>query len=126
MIKLQIIGHLGKNAVQNTVNGKSVLNFSVAHNERYKNAQGVHQERTVWVDCAMWYPNAVGPYMLQGTYVFVEGVPVVDTYNNSAGGVSATVKLRVTDLKLLAGGFKSKEGKTTAPEVENPADDLPF
>lgn len=126
MIKLQIIGYLGKNAVQNTVNGKSVLNFSVAQTERYKNAQGIQQDRTIWVDCAMWYPNAVGPYMLQGTYVFVEGVPLVETYNNNTGGVSAALRLRVTDLKLLSGGSRSKDGKTTAPEVENPADDLPF
>lgn len=126
MIKLQIIGHLGKNAVPNTVNGKQVLNFSVAHNERYKNAQGLPTERTVWVDCAMWYPNAVGPYLIQGTYVFVEGVPVVDTYNNNAGGVSAVLKLRVTDLKLLMSGYRTNDGKTTQPEVETPADDLPF
>lgn len=126
MIKLQIIGHLGKNAVQNTVNGKQVLNFNVAHNERYRNAQGIQTDRTVWVDCAMWYPNAVGPYMLQGTYVFVEGVPVVETYNNNAGGVTAVLRLRVTDLKLLPGGSRTNGNRTAEPEVENPADDLPF
>jgi single-strand DNA-binding protein len=126
MIKLQIIGYLGKNAVQNEVNGKSVLNFSVAQTERFKNAQGLPQERTIWVECAMWYPTGVGPYLLQGTYVFVEGVPVVDTYNNSSGGVSATLRLRVRELKLLSGGVRSNDGRNAQPEVENPAEDLPF
>ena len=36
MIKLQVIGNLGKDAVVNNVNGKSVINFNVAHTERFK------------------------------------------------------------------------------------------
>jgi len=40
MIKLQVIGNLGKDCVVNTVNGKNVINFSVAHTEKYKDAQG--------------------------------------------------------------------------------------
>ena len=51
MIKLQVIGNLGKDAVVNNVNGKSVINFNVAHTERYKDAQGVQKDRTTWVDC---------------------------------------------------------------------------
>ena len=40
MIKLQVIGNLGKDALVNNVNGKTVINFNVAHTERYKDAQG--------------------------------------------------------------------------------------
>ena len=45
MIKMQVIGRLGKDCVVNTVNGKNVINFTVAHSEKYKDSQGVLQER---------------------------------------------------------------------------------
>ena len=50
MIKLQVIGHLGKDCTTNVVNGKNVINFSVAHSERYKDASGNQKEKTTWVE----------------------------------------------------------------------------
>ena len=40
MIKLQIIGNLGKDCNVREVNGKKVINFSVAHTDKYKDPQG--------------------------------------------------------------------------------------
>ena len=40
MIKLQVIGNLGADCIQKEVNGKTVINFNVAHSEKYKDAQG--------------------------------------------------------------------------------------
>ena len=47
MIKMQVIGRLGKDCVVNTVNGKNVINFTVAHSEKYKDSQGALQEKTI-------------------------------------------------------------------------------
>ena len=49
MIKLQVIGNLGKDCNVKEVNGKNVINFSVAHSERYKDSQGNQKERTTFV-----------------------------------------------------------------------------
>lgn len=54
MIKLQVIGHLGQDATVNNVNGKSVINFSVAHSEKYKNKDGVEVNKSIWVSAAYW------------------------------------------------------------------------
>ncbi|WP_126245531.1 single-stranded DNA-binding protein [Chitinophaga rhizosphaerae] len=135
MIKIQLIGHLGKNAILHEVNGKQVLNFSVAHNERYKNGQGVAQERTIWADCAMWAPNAVGAYLLQGTYVYVEGVPFLDMYTTQNGAPACALKVRVTNVQLLnhgprlegkPGGEGAPEGGLAAPVPEDVTEELPF
>ena len=81
MIKLQIIGNLGKDCVVNTVSGKSVINFNVAHTEKFKDSQGNNQERTTWVDCAYWTDRtALAPYLTKGKQVFVEGTPEVRTF----------------------------------------------
>ncbi|HTG57496.1 MAG TPA: single-stranded DNA-binding protein, partial [Niabella sp.] len=78
MIKMQVIGRLGKDCLVNNVNGRNVINFTVAHSERFKDSQGNQQEKTVWVDCAYWTERtAVAPYLVKGTQVFVEGQPEV-------------------------------------------------
>jgi single-strand DNA-binding protein len=125
MIKLQLIGHLGKDAMQREVNGKSVLGFTVAHTERFRNQQGVQQERTVWVDCSLWERDNVAPYLTVGTQVFVEGMPAVQTYTNQAGETVPALKLNVQHLQLLGGGRRDEE-RQKATAVPGDTDDLPF
>lgn len=148
MIKLQVIGNLGKDALVNNVNGKNVINFTVAHTEKFKDAQGNQKDKTTWVDCAYWTDRtAVAPYLKKGTQVYVEGQPDVRTYTTQDGRNGATLSLRVTQVQLL--GSKSSEGgggshdgsnnyqsapaysqpATAAPsasEITEPLDDLPF
>ena len=45
MIKLQIVGNLGEDCIQKEVNGKNVINFNVAHTEKFKDAQGNSKEK---------------------------------------------------------------------------------
>ena len=46
MIKLQVIGNLGKDCVTNAVNGKSVINFdNVMHIEKFRDAQGNQKDK---------------------------------------------------------------------------------
>ncbi len=112
MIKLQIIGNLGKDCIVNEVNGKSVINFSVAHTERYKDAQGNQKERTTWVECAYWTDRTnVAQYLTKGKTVYAEGAPSADAYTNKEGQVSATLRMRVQNVQLLGGG--NAEGNVT-------------
>ncbi|NIG53545.1 single-stranded DNA-binding protein [Chitinophaga sp. Cy-1792] len=136
MIKLQLIGHLGRDAIVREVNGVAVLNFTIAVNERFKNAAGILQERTTWVDCSLWERNNMAPYLQQGTMVFVEGAPRVEGYiSNNTGAIGGALRLKVLQLQLLS--RKDEERKKVAiattppelvsvPEQELPADDLPF
>jgi len=144
MIKLQIVGNLGKDCIVKEVNGKHVINFSVAHTERYKDSQGIQKERTTWVECAYWTDKtAVAQYLMKGKTVYAEGSPEADAYTNKEGQVAATLRMRVQNIQLLGGsgegqgsnaGNVSNAGSTTAPVVKTaPAtsnvtadDDLPF
>lgn len=139
MIKMQIIGHLGKDALVKNVNGKTVINFSVAHSERYKNAAGELVEKTTWADCAYWTDKVnVAPYLLKGTLVYVEGQPEADVFTSTGGVATATLRMRVGMVQLL--GAKSENAaapvanKQQAPTTSTPppqaasaaVDDLPF
>ncbi|MBL7730113.1 MAG: single-stranded DNA-binding protein [Chitinophagaceae bacterium] len=147
MIKMQVIGNLGKDCVVNTVNGKNVINFTVAHTEKYKDSQGVLQEKTTWVDCAYWTDRtAVAPYLQKGKQVFVEGQPEARSFQRNDGTPGASLSLRVREVQLLggknenAGGGSSYQqpasnastamtGNSSVPspgEITEPVDDLPF
>ncbi len=141
MIKMQVIGNLGKDCVVNQVNGKNVINFTVAHTEKYRDSQGNNQEKTTWVDCAYWTDKtAIAPYLQKGQQVFVEGQPEVRSFTRNDGTAGASLSLRVREVQLLgrkgdnAGGNSSQEApsfnrqETPAPAGvdEGVADDLPF
>ena len=109
MIKMQVIGRLGKDCVVNTVNGKNVINFTVAHSEKFKDSQGNSQEKTTWVDCAYWTDRtAVAPYLTKGTQVYVEGSPEVRSFQRQDGTAGASLSMRVRDVQLL--GSKNDSG----------------
>jgi single-strand DNA-binding protein len=156
MIKLQAIGHLGRDAVVNNVNGRTVINFTVAHTEKYKDTQGVQKEKTIWLDCAYWTDRtAVAPYLKKGTQVYVEGQPDVRTYTTQDGKNGASLTVKVLSVQLLgtknegqAGGggyqqqptnyqqqpsysaqqpvYQQAPTPVSASELTEPLDDLPF
>ena len=143
MIKLLAIGNLGKDAVLNNVNGKNVINFTVAHTERYKDAQGNQKDKTTWVDCAYWTDRTgIAPYLKKGTQVYVEGTPDVRSYTTADGRQGASLTLRIVSVQLLgakpsggAGGEQPSYGGESSPAPSyNPQptaggeamDDLPF
>jgi len=142
MIKMQVIGNLGKDCTVNTVNGKNVINFTVAHTEKYRDSQGNNQEKTTWVDCAYWTDRtALAPYLQKGKQVFVEGAPEVRSFTRNDGTAGASLSLRVREVQLLGGrgdsntggspamensSYNRQESPTAASVNEDVADDLPF
>lgn len=148
MIKLMVIGNLGKDCTVNTVNGKNVINFSVANTEKFKDSTGAQREKTTWVECAYWTDRTgLVPYLKKGQQVYAEGTPEVRTYQTNDGKSGASLSLRVQTVQLL--GARG-EGVNTQPsdraysnsngnsysnqnshaghhdDINEPADDLPF
>jgi single-strand DNA-binding protein len=130
MIKLQVIGNLGKDCIVNNVNGKNVMNFAVAHTEKYKDSTGAQKEKTIWVDCAYWNDKtAISPYLKKGTQVYVEGTPEVRTYTTQDGKTGASMSLRVQSIQLL--GTRNTDSLpvnsgAAAQNLGDSPDDLPF
>ena len=120
MIKLQVIGNLGRDCLVKEINGKNVINFNVAHTERYKDSQGVQKERTTWVECAYWSEKTgISPYLTKGQMVFVEGAPEADAYMNKENQAAATLRLRVANIQLLGNKSNNNDGQSAAPTSSN-------
>jgi len=142
MLRLQAIGNLGKDCITNTVSGKNVINFAIAHTEKFKDAQGVQKEKTTWVDCAYWSEKTgIAPYLKKGQLVYVEGNPELKTYTKNDGTAGTSLTLRVSNIQLLGGASRSDTGgnENAAPgnytqnrqasvttEISEGTDDLPF
>ncbi|MDP9230007.1 MAG: single-stranded DNA-binding protein [Bacteroidota bacterium] len=143
MIKLQIIGNLGKDCVVNTVNGKNVINFTVAHTEKYRDSLGNNQEKTTWVDCAYWTDKtAVAQYLTKGKQIFAEGQPEARSFQRNDGTPGSSLSLRVREVQLLGGKGEvasggsnvmsneassfSKSEVPSSSDITEAVDDLPF
>lgn len=134
MIKMQAIGHLGKDCTVGEANGSNVINFNVAHSEKWTDGQGVSHERTVWIDCSLWKEKTgIAQYLKKGTQVYVEGTPEARSYTANDGTAKATLSLKVFNVYLL-GGAKQQDGQNARPPEAQPQsktaptaeDDLPF
>ncbi|MGL4347224.1 MAG: single-stranded DNA-binding protein [Chitinophagaceae bacterium] len=145
MIKMTVIGNLGKDALSNVVNGRTVINFSVAHTERFKDATGTTKDKTLWVECSYWTERmAILPYLKKGTLVYLEGTPDMRTYTTQDGRHGASLVLRISQIQLLsakqnvdntnnsipmsgANPTSSNQFAPVPPISETPVeDDLPF
>lgn len=144
MIKLQVIGHLGRDAAQNNANGTPVINFAVAHTIAIKDPQGNKKDFTTWVDCAYWTDKvALLPFLKKGQQVYVEGIPNSLPYTTRDGKAASKLVLRVSNIQLV--GIKKEDGynsvnAATQPHIPSAAipqaplpntppdnfDDLPF
>jgi single-strand DNA-binding protein len=131
MIKLQVIGHLGQDASVNTVNGKTVINFSVAHSEKFKNKEGIEVNKSVWVSCSYWTDKLnISSYLKKGTQVFVEGSPEAKTYRNqNTNEVMPQLALRVISIQLLSSSKPATQNNTdfiNQPNDFEQTDETPF
>ncbi len=131
MLKLELIGNLGKDCTTNVVNGSHVINFSVAHSDKTRDQENNWIEKTVWVECAYWTEKTgVVNFLRKGQQVYAEGIPEVKTYTKKDGSTGISLTLRVIYLQLV--GSISSDGVHTISEKEKEAihstvsDDLPF
>lgn len=119
MLKAQVIGIIGQDATINNVNSKTVINFSVAHSEKYKDQNGQVVNKTVWVNVSYWVDRTtIAQYLKKSTNVYVEGLPSVDTYKNKDGQTVAQLRLRATMVQLLGGNKQENNQQQTAPQSD--------
>lgn len=105
MIRMDVIGHIGQDAIVRDVNGSSMkaISFSVAHTEKYKDAQGITHEKTIWASCTLWRQAdklAIVQYLIKGQKVFVTGQPSAAGYNKN-GEIRGDLRLKVDSIELL-------------------------
>ena len=120
MLKTLLIGHLGRDAETSSVRGKTVINFPVAHTDKYNDHQGNPQRKTVWTRCALWTEKGgILPYLKKGTHVFVEGLSEAKSYKRGDGTQEAVLQMRINRIQLLSPASSRQQTNTQAAAQEN-------
>ena len=136
MLKVTVIGNLGKDAEYKEFNGNKFIAFNVAATKRYKDASGNTNTKTTWVSCLKRGESNVIGYLKKGAQVYVEGELSVRTYSTQQG-IQAGVDCLVDKIELLGGKPQenaqqgaqpaaSAAPTQAAPTAEGEGDDLPF
>ena len=130
MLQLSLIGTLGHDATEKTINGKNYLAYSVAVTEN---------KNTTWVDVMTRCENSnLKAYLKKGAKVYLQGNLSISAYTNKAGAAVASITLWSRELEIVkfvdtaSGDAAPSLAPSDAPvapsdgtpqEVE---DDLPF
>ena len=131
--KCLLIGRLGKDPETRSLpNGNSVVNFSMATDETYKNKDGEKVQKTEWHKIVTFgnLAEICGQFLTKGKMVYIEGKIQTRSWDNKEGVKQYSTEIVADVMKMLGGGEK-KEGKappqqsqeSTAPTAE---EDVPF
>ncbi|MBI1804343.1 MAG: single-stranded DNA-binding protein [Ignavibacteriae bacterium] len=133
--KVLLIGNLGKDPeLSYTASGIAVAKFSIATNERWKDAEGNVQERTEWHNIIAWRKLAeiCGQYLKKGSKVYLEGKIQTRSWDDkNTGAKRYATEVIADDLIMLdAKGAPTDAGSGSPVAEESGAaaekEDLPF
>lgn len=114
MLKAEIIGNLGADAVKNQGNDGTYISFRVAHSTTFTNkSTGEVTKNTTWVSCTL---NGDGgnlfPYLKSGEKVYCRGNLTSRIFVGHDGQRHAGLNLSVQEIELVG-----SRAKYTAEEV---------
>jgi single-strand DNA-binding protein len=131
MIVMNISGNLTADAIVKNVNGNEVVNFTIASNNRYKGAGGEIKEEVTFINCSIWDKAEAAQYLYKGRSINAIGSLRLRKYVAGDGSNQTSLNLKVSFFQLF-GKNKQNEVTTTtieastAQEITEPNDDLPF
>lgn len=133
--KIQLVGFLGRDSeLRYTTDGKGVLNFSMAVNEKWTANDGSKKEHVEWFNCAIWgkRAEALARYLTKGKQVMVEGRPRTRIWETKDGEKRFSMDVRVGEIVLLGGGSGAAASNNDSQSQNEGADpeyyetDIPF
>lgn len=106
MKKIEIIGHIAQDAEIHEINPKrSVVNFTVAQNDRWTDKDGNKCETVEYFECSYFRDAEDAPKMAawlkSGIMVFIEGKPTVRAFMKKDNTVHGRIKIEVINAMSL-------------------------
>lgn len=104
MLQITLVGNLGADAQFQEKDSSKFTTFRVAHNERWKGADGVTHDNVMWVDCILNDHPKVAEFLKAGTMVCVQGSASLRVYSSEKDRcMKAGMTIRVRHIELLGG-----------------------
>lgn len=112
MIKVEIIGNLGADAMLQEKNGNRFVAFRVANTDKWVDkATGQVVESTQWISCTLnGDGGALLPYLKKGTKVFVRGNAQFVVFSSAkTRQMEVGVNLFVREIELCGGAKENQQ-----------------
>ena len=127
--KVILVGRVGGDVAVRTIGENKVAEFSFATSEKFKDKDGVRQEKTEWHNIVMWrgLAGVAERYVAKGSLLYLEGKKETQTWDKD--GVTQYKTIIVChDMKMLGGKSAESVGADPITPVGSGADenDLPF
>lgn len=99
-----LIGNLGKDPeLKKLDNGNSVVKFSLATNESYKNNKGDKVKTTQWHNCVAWGKTAelINTLLKKGKEIAARGKISYTNYEDKNGQVRYSTEIVINEFHML-------------------------
>ena len=118
MNNLIVTGRVGSDATISSVGNTNVINFSLCHSEKYKNAAGVVVEKTQWFSVSYYTEKTgIAAYIKKGGQLAVIGSVDCRMYDDKNGVKVAQLVVKASRIELL--GSAPTAQQQVAEPVEN-------
>jgi len=123
--KAILIGNLGKDPeLRYTPGGQAVASFSLATSEKWRDKDGVMQDRTEWHNIVVWGRQAeiAKEYLAKGRPVYIEGRIQTRSWEDKDGNKRYTTEIVAQRLQFLG---TREQAVSAAPSGEIPSEAPP-
>ncbi|EMJ93263.1 MULTISPECIES: single-stranded DNA-binding protein [Leptospira] len=140
--RVTLVGRLTRDPEFKSINGTSLVNFSLANGRTYV-SNGEKREESHFFDCEVWGKPAdiIQQYCKKGKQIAIEGRLKQDTWETPEGKKASRIRIVVENFQLLGSRDDSSSSPRessssggnsypSSPEYYSPApdgdDDIPF
>jgi single-strand DNA-binding protein len=120
--KIIVVGNLGRDPeLKYTPQGTAVCDFSVATNDRRKDAAtGETKDETTWFRVTFWGRQAevASQFLAKGRQAYIEGRLRAREWTDKEGRSRTSLEIAGVDLKLI--GNKGEDTPTVLPQTRTP------
>ncbi len=120
MNKATLIGRIGKDAEERKFENASVISFTLATSEKYKDKDGQIKEKTEWHNIQLWNRQNLKQYLLKGVQVAVCGKITNRSYEVD-GQKRYVTEIVAQEVELLSRSSNSEQ-QAASQASSNPTD----
>lgn len=128
MLKAELIGNLGADAVIKSGEGYSFVSMRVANTEKWKDESGAEHSETVWVDVTYSKTDsALIPFLKSGIKIFVRGYVRLRVYSSEKDRkMKCGMTISATEIELCGGSSDNVPRQLIIPETGDIVDVTKF
>ncbi|SDF59369.1 single-strand DNA-binding protein [Dyadobacter soli] len=118
---MEITGRITRDAVVAQLKDeRSVINFTVAVGDGYRDKQGSWVDRTEFVSCAFWLNAGAAKLLKKGAVVQLYGRMSARVWHGSDGEAKAGLQFHTAAFKLISSGVsREREDRQRPAETTN-------